>query len=93
MFLSLGACRRVVIQVNLGIYSGGHTANVQFRLCCKHPFWTYDACSRSIYVGRFLVGHKVLPCVTVSSKVPCLQLGACDMSVYIRIFTVGHRGV
>jgi hypothetical protein len=28
----------------------------------------------------FLVGHKVFPYVTVSSKVPCLELGAYDMS-------------
>jgi len=82
----------MVIQVKLGSYPDEHTANVQFTLRCKHPFWTYDACSRSNYVGMVLVGHKVLPYVTVSSRVPCLDLGTCDVSVYIRIFMVGHRG-
>jgi hypothetical protein len=77
MFLSLGTCRRVVIQVKMGSYPDEHTANVQFRLRCKHPFWTYDACSKSNYVGRVLVGHKVLPFVTVSSKVP--RFGAWSM--------------
>jgi len=81
----------VVIQVELGSYPDEQTANLQFPLRCKDPCWTYDACSRSNNVGIVLVGHKVLPYVTVSSKVPCLDLGTCDVSVYIKIFTVGHR--